>query len=153
MDRRSRKDRVNYERRAEEKRRESNPQEARQLPRPSGSFAHAQTRCRELKIDTQEFDFQKDMTEASRCISQNSYLIFDILKAFAPLLDMSQNLDICEQDLQNLWGGGKHRSPKEEKLECYESTTVSYSVASECDTREDKRTITTPHLGRCGREQ
>lgn len=37
-----------------------------------------------------------------RCISENSYFIFEMLKAFDPPLDMSQDIDICEQQLQNI---------------------------------------------------
>ncbi|KAK1365718.1 hypothetical protein POM88_041279 [Heracleum sosnowskyi] len=36
------------------------------------------------------------------CISKNSYFIFEMLKAFEPPLDLSQDLDICEQDPQNI---------------------------------------------------
>ncbi|XP_074358282.1 uncharacterized protein LOC141697684 isoform X3 [Apium graveolens] len=38
-----------------------------------------------------------------RCISKNSYFIFEMLKAFEPPLDLSQDLDICEQDPQNIF--------------------------------------------------
>lgn len=35
------------------------------------------------------------------CISKNSFFIFEMLKRFEPPLDMSQDIDICEHELQS----------------------------------------------------
>ncbi|KAL1822983.1 uncharacterized protein LOC108210947 [Daucus carota subsp. sativus] len=37
-----------------------------------------------------------------RCISRNTFFIFEMLKAFDPPLDISQDPDICKQDPQNV---------------------------------------------------
>ncbi|PON88042.1 N2227-like [Trema orientale] len=59
-----------------------------------------------------------------RCISVNSYFIFSMLQAFEPPLDMSQDIDICEnlplEDAPN-----NHCSSETRDVNCSHSTSTS----------------------------
>ncbi|XP_059664823.1 uncharacterized protein LOC132311108 [Cornus florida] len=74
-----------------------------------------------------------------RCISKNSFFIFNMLRAFEPPLDMSQDIDVCEEYLENvpdnhhLSGGNNARScvsasmggiPKSDEASCVDDSNV-----------------------------
>ncbi|KAM7513868.1 hypothetical protein LguiA_003451 [Lonicera macranthoides] len=70
-----------------------------------------------------------------RCISKNSFFIFEMLKAFEPPLDMSQGIDTCEQHLGN---ATDNNVPSGERSLC---SCESVSISG----REDK----VEHLHEC----
>ncbi|XP_047256446.1 carnosine N-methyltransferase isoform X3 [Capsicum annuum] len=65
------------------------------------------------------------------CIAQNSYFIFEMLKVFEPPLDMSQDVDICEnQHLDDV--SGSHHLSRSRNLCLHESTSASGGVDCHC---------------------
>ncbi|XP_016486457.2 uncharacterized protein LOC107806745 [Nicotiana tabacum] len=61
------------------------------------------------------------------CIAQNSYFIFEMLKVFEPPLDMSQDVDICENQHLDVASDSHHSSKSRNPYLC-ESTSTSGGV-------------------------
>ncbi|KAG6658085.1 carnosine N-methyltransferase-like isoform X1 [Carya illinoinensis] len=69
-----------------------------------------------------------------RCISTNSFFIFSMLQAFEPPLDMSQDVDICEDgNLENALND--HLFSGENNVSSCQSTSISGSL---CFTKSDQ---------------
>lgn len=65
------------------------------------------------------------------CITENSYFIFEMLKMFEPPLDMSQDVDIREnQHLDDV--SGSHHFSRSRNLSLCESTSTSGGVDCHC---------------------
>ncbi|MCD7456162.1 hypothetical protein HAX54_030777 [Datura stramonium] len=65
------------------------------------------------------------------CIAQNSYFIFEMLKVFEPPLDMSQDVDICENQHLDDVSGCHHFSRSRNLCSC-ESSSISGGVDRHC---------------------
>ncbi|KAG9439542.1 hypothetical protein H6P81_019707 [Aristolochia fimbriata] len=80
-----------------------------------------------------------------RCISINSYFIFNMLQAFEPPLDMSQDIDICdERDLRNYHDLKKETNFKNTSISCGHpaspSERINYAeTAEDCDRGKEEK--------------